>query len=299
MRPDTSSGYSRRRWGWLLLVAVLLAMVPGYVALDRWQRQLIFSVEADQRSWWREPPERTEVFDLPISNGEHVRAWYWPQERPDAPTVLYLHGARWNLNGSAFRFEQLGRQGFSVLAIDYRGFGDSSPRLPSLSSARADAQAAMRELARRQPRPERRFIYGHSLGGAIAVDLATSKDTPDFAGLIVEAGFTRIADMLQTQSWGDLPGLRWLITQPFDSLSRLPGLRQPLLVIHGTADRTVPHLMGDALYQAALLAPRPPSRVVKIDGASHSNASRSGLAYEEPLRQFVGQAIAWMVGEAP
>lgn len=74
------------------------------------------------------------------------------------------------------------RMGYSMLAIDYRGFGQSTPLLPSEQSASQDAAAALQELARRQPDPARRFIYGHSLGGAIAIDLAARPDLPPFAG---------------------------------------------------------------------------------------------------------------------
>jgi pimeloyl-ACP methyl ester carboxylesterase len=286
---------SLRVSGWILLVLVVAAtLATGYVMLDRWQRSMIFSVQTGVRTWWREPLTDTEILDLPLPGGEHVRAWYWQHDNSDAPTVLYLHGARWNLNGSAFRFEQLTRLGFSVLAIDYRGFGESSARLTSERSAREDAWLAMQELARRQPRAERRFIYGHSLGGAIAADLATRKDVPDFAGLILESTFTSIGDMIGLQEWGDIPGLRWLVTQPFDSRARLGKLTRPLLLFHGTGDRTVPHEMSDALYASASNVPRPPSKVIKIEGASHSGSGRAGASYADPVRQFV-QAAATMM----
>ena len=167
-----------------------------------------------------EPAAGTEVFDLDVGGGERVRAWYWQSPRADAPTVLYLHGARWNLNGAAFRIEGWTRMGYSVLAIDYRGFGASTPRLPSEATAQQDAVAGLRELARRQPDPSRRFIYGHSLGGAIAIDLASRPNQPPFAGLIVESSFTSIGAMLATMKWGKLPGASLLITQPFDSIER-------------------------------------------------------------------------------
>ena len=279
----------KRKWlVWLLLGVI--ALVAGYIALDRWQRDLIFSVQTGSRTWWREPLPNTEILDLPLDNGEHIRAWYWQHPDPQASTVLYLLGARWNLNGSAFRFEQLTRLGLSVLAIDYRGFGASSPRLPSEQSAREDAWLAMKELIRRQPHAERRFIYGHSLGGAIAIDLATRLDESQFAGLIAESTFTRIEDMLALQPWGDIPGLRWLITQSFDSESDVAQLTRPLLLIHGTADRTVPHEMSDVLYEAAALVPKPPSGLLKIEGASHSGSGRAGTVYSEPVQAFLKMA---------
>jgi len=279
-----------------LLVATVLAVAGavGCTQLDAWQRQAIFSPETDQR-WWREPPAGTEIYDLALDNGDKVRAWYWQAPRADAPTVLYLHGARWNLNGSAFRMDAWTRMGYSMLAIDYRGFGESTTLLPSQDTALQDASAALAELARRQPDPARRFLYGHSLGGAIAIDLAAQADRPAIAGLIVESSFTSVAAMLGTLRWGKLPGASLLVTQPFASVEKLATLTTPMLLMHGTADRVVPHTMSDELFAAARKVPSELKRLVKIDGASHSGAVRSGAVYEAAVQSFIrdaGQAYA-------
>lgn len=278
------------------LLAVLLLLLTlaaaGYVILDRWQRQTIFSVELGEHRWWRGPPSGTEVFDLTLPQGDKVRAWYIRHPDPDAPTVLYLHGSRWNLNGSVFRMERWVRMGHSLLAIDYRGFGDSTPRLPSQASVLADARAALQELARRQPDPARRFIYGHSLGGAVATQLAAQTDMPPVAGLILESTFTNIRDMIGTTQWSGVPGLGLLVTQPFDSVDALARIRLPVLLLHGTGDRVVPHTMSDALLAAASQAPERLRRLVKLEGASHSGASRSSPAYDDAIRAFAQDAAA-------
>ena len=270
--------------------ALAAAGAVGCTQLDAWQRQAIFSPETDQQRWWREPPAGTRAYDLPLANGDKVHAWYWQSPQPDAPTVLYLHGARWNLNGSAFRMEGWTRMGYSMLAIDYRGFGESTALLPSEDTALADAAAALAELARLQPDPARRFVYGHSLGGAIAIDLAARPDMQAFAGLIVESSFTSVAAMLGTLKWGKLPGASLLVTQPFASVEKIATLTTPMLFLHGTADRVVPHTMSDELFAAALKAPPGLKRLVKIDGASHSGAIRSGAAYETAVRGFIRDA---------
>jgi len=273
----------------LLLTFVALICVATYVTLDRWQRNRIFAVETTARTWWRAPPEGTEVFDLHHDNGDTVRAWYWQSPDARAPTVLYLHGARWNLNGSAFRMQGWADMGYSMLAIDYRGFGASSPRLPSEGSSTADARLALAELARRQPDPARRFVYGHSLGGAIAIGAVTSDDT-SVAGLIIEAGFTRIADMLVTQSWGWIPGLRWIVTQPFDAIGNIATWDRPMLLLHGTADHVVPPTMSDAIFAAAQRVPPDVKRLVKLQGVAHSNGVYSGPAYRDAIGRFIQDA---------
>lgn len=278
---------SRRLVGSAALIA---AGVVGCSELDSWQRHTIFNVESEQQRWWREPPQGTEVFDLPVADGEAVRAWYWKSPLPDAPTVLYLHGARWNLNGSAFRMEAWTKLGYSVMAIDYRGFGASSPRLPSEQSALQDASAALKELARRQPNPARRFVYGHSLGGAIAIDLVSQEKQPPVAGLIIESSFTSIASMMTQYKWGKVPGASWLVTQHFDSVTKLARLSMPLLLLHGTDDRVVPHTMSDELFAAAAKVPGDLKRLVKIDGGSHSGGARSGKVYDSAVTSFVRDA---------
>lgn len=277
----------RRALAFALLAATA---VVGCTQLDAWQREAIFSPAQGDQRWFSEPPAGTRVFDLPVAPGQHVRAWYWQSPDPAAPAVLYLHGARWNLNGSAFRMTSWTRLGYSVLAIDYRGFGDSTRMLPSEESAGQDAAEALRELARRQPDPARRFVYGHSLGGAIAIDLASRKDLPAFAGLIVESSFTSIAAMVQTLKWGWVPGASLLVTQPFDSLDKLADLTTPVLFLHGTGDRVVPHTMSDQLFAAAQRVAPSLKRLVKIDGASHSGAVRSGPVYDEAVESFVRDA---------
>jgi len=282
------------RWLTAGALAALSALgAVGCAQLDTWQRQKIFAVETEPRSWWGEPPMGTEVFDLHLDNGDTLRAWYWQAPRADAPTVLYLHGSRWNLNGSAFRFNAWTSMGYSMLAIDYRGFGASTALLPSERSVARDAQAALAELARRQPDPARRFVYGHSLGGAIAIDLLAQPQQADIAkvaGLIVESSFTSIADMLGTMRWGSLPGARWLVTQPFASIDKIAALSLPLLFIHGTADRVVPHTMSDTLYAAATQAPPGLKRLLKLEGGAHSNGVRAGEAYDATIAQFMRDA---------
>jgi len=280
------------------LVAALcfISAVVGYIALDIWQRHRIFAVEADPQRWWGEPPAGSEIYDLKHPNGETVRAWYWQAPDPAAPTVLYLHGSRWNLNGSAFRFNGWTRLGYSMLAIDYRGFGASSARLPSERSAREDARLALTELARRQPDAARRILYGHSLGGAIAIDLASQPGIPAFAGLIIESSFTSTADMLGALSWGRLPGARWLVTQHFASLDKIATLELPMLFLHGTADRVIPHAMSDALHAAARRAPPDLRRLVKLPGSSHSGGVRAGELYDASVARFITDASRYAAG---
>jgi hypothetical protein len=193
--------------------------------------------------------------------------------------LLYLHGARWNVEGSSPRIRRMQELGFSVLAIDYRGFGKSSPGLPSEEMAYEDARAAWDWLAAKYPR-RARYIFGHSLGGAVAIDLASKVD--DERGTIVEGTFTSIADVASSMKWGWLP-LGPLITQRFESVRKVARLGSPLLVVHGDSDRLIDSALGRKLYEAA----QGRKRFLLVAGGSHHSTMTVGLAgYREALAEM-------------
>jgi hypothetical protein len=275
----------------LLLVALALLAVAGCATFDTWQRRAIFQHEraaVDQRFVDAALPPGTEAFDLVLANGDTVHAWY-REASPLAPTVLFLHGARRNLYESQYRIDRLAGLGLNVLAIDYRGFGHSTPLLPSEETALQDAQAAFDELLRRQPDPRRRFVYGYSLGGALAIALAAEHD--GLAGVVVESSFTSITDLVRASRWGWVPFLGVAVTQEFDSLARIGRVNEPLLLVHGTADGVIPHTMSDELLAAATGVQAELKRVVKIEGANHRGAPFVDRAiFDNALLEFVGQA---------
>jgi alpha-beta hydrolase superfamily lysophospholipase len=264
------------------------AALSGCATLDEKQRAWIF--QPGDRSWggltsegledvWIEFPSRV--------SGQGARLhglWLAAADeatRPDAPVLLYLHGARWNVTGSTPRIRRMQELGFSVLAIDYRGFGRSSAGLPSEATAGEDARAAWDWLAARYPqRP--RYIFGHSLGGAIAIELATAVN--DERGTIVEGTFTSIPDVVSTMKWGWLP-IGGLITQRFESVKRVPSVGSPLLVVHGSDDSVVKPELGRQLYEAA----RGPKEFVLVPGGSHFNTNAVGqVQYREALHRLFG-----------
>lgn len=280
----------RRHWLGLSVLAILVMVVPrGCEFLEQRERELVFRVESQDAGWFRGMPDSLEELELRaegFGEDEHVHAWWWPHPRADAPAVLYLHGARWNLTGHLFRIEQLRDFGFSVLAIDYRGFGRSQGDVPSERSVYQDARLAWEYLTTLQPDPSRRVIYGHSLGGAVAVDLAAELareslgELPEAAGLIVESTFTSLADAAAVVIDTSLP-IHWLLTQRFDSAAKVDRIGIPLLVVHGSEDAYVPPRLGEALYQAA----DQPKQWLLVEGGSHNNSMR--LA-----RQRYAEAIA-------
>ena len=271
----------------LILAAVGLALLAGCAALDERQRAWIF--QPSDRSWGNSGAYAEGMQDVWIAfqskiTGEPVtlHGLWQAADRPateQAPVLLYLHGARWNVHGSSSRMRRMQELGFSVLAIDYRGFGKTSAELPSEDMAYEDARAAWDWLAAQYPnRP--RYIFGHSLGGAIAVELATQVN--DEAGTIVEGTFTSIPDVFGSLKWGWLP-LGPFITQRFEAADKVSKIGSPLLVVHGSDDALIKPELGRRLFEAA----REPKAFVMVEGGSHFNTNSLGQPeYRKALAQL-------------
>jgi alpha-beta hydrolase superfamily lysophospholipase len=271
---------------WLLAALSFFAVLAGCATLDEKQREWIFQPSAGQPAWVPSSAEGLQdvwIEHRSADSGNMLRlhALWMPQPRADAPVLLYLHGARRNVWGSHFRIRNMHELGFAVLALDYRGFGQSSAELPSEAGVVEDARAAWEWLAREQPqRP--RYIFGHSLGGAIAVQLAG--DVEDARGLIVEGTFTSIPDVFRSFKWGWLP-VGPLITQRFDSAQKITKVRVPILVVHGSEDSLIRPELGRALYERA----PGPKRFVLVEGGTHYSTNGIGQAlYRDALRDLFG-----------
>ncbi len=291
--PDNANFYTdyhsvllMKRWPLFAALLLLLgfAVLSGCSTLDERQRAWIF--QPSDRSWSGGIAAAEGMDDVwidfqPAAGGEPARLhglWH-PAEDAKSPILLYLHGARFNVTGSAPRMRRMQEMGFSVLGVDYRGFGKSTAALPSEESAYEDARAAWDWLAKKYPgRP--RYVFGHSLGGPIAIHLAS--EVGDESGTIVESTFTSIADVISTTKWGWVP-VSLLITQRFEAARKVGRIGSPLLVVHGGEDRLILPDLGRKLYEAAVL----PKLFVLVEGGSHHNTNSIGQAqYRQALAQL-------------
>jgi uncharacterized protein len=232
---------------------------------------------------------RYEEVWLPVSVGsgkvERVHGWWMKAKQPNAKVLLYLHGNGINIGANIAHANRFYQTGFSVLLIDYRGYGRSDGVFPSEKRVYQDATTAWNYLVQQQKIPPSQiFIYGHSLGGAIAIDLAVRH--PDTAGLIVESSFTSIRDMVSYRKGFGIFPIDLILTQRFESIKKLSQLKMPVLFLHGTADSTVPSFMSQKLYDAA----PEPKKLVLVPGAEHNNVGEVlGPTYMHWVKSFVKQ----------
>jgi uncharacterized protein len=204
------------------------------------------------------------------------------------PTLVFFHGNGGNLSHRAPLISRMRSElRASVFIFDYQGYGKSGGR-PSEVATAADARAAITYLRTRADVDASRLVYyGESLGGAIAIDLAT--DAPP-AALVIQSSFTSIADMTRLH----YPVLSFLLpfaTMRYDALSAISTLQVPLLVVHGGADTIVPPEHGRRLFEAA----NEPKRLLIVPDANHNDIFvRGGTAIWHDLRELLEE-----MGAAP
>lgn len=229
--------------------------------------------------------------DVWLQAGQH--GWWIPpvgqsanQSKLDLPVLLYLHGNGSNLGDLPHRLQQFNRWGYGVLAIDYRGYGQSTGPFPNEQRVYEDAASAWRYLTKQRGIPaERIVLYGRSIGGAIAIHLAMTQT--DVAGVILESTFTSMQAMVSHYLPLPILPVAQLLTQRFDSLAKVRSLCVPILFMHGTADRVVPAAMSQHLYEAARAEHK---TLIWIDNAGHSNLPTvGGERYNQAVRTFMAR----------
>jgi fermentation-respiration switch protein FrsA (DUF1100 family) len=196
-------------------------------------------------------------------DGVDLDAWFVPARQPSAlRTIMVFNGNAGNRAQRAKLAVLFAEYGYATLLVDYRGYG-GNPGLPSERGLERDARAARAYLASRGDVDMARIVYfGESLGAAVAIGLAVEYPP---AALILRSPFSSLS-ALGARHYPFLP-VRWLLRDRYPSIERIGGIRCPVLVIAGDADRIVPLEDSEALFDAA----REPKRLVVIDGADHND----------------------------
>lgn len=224
------------------------------------------------------PPEHGEDVFLTASDGIKIHGWY--VTNPEARvSLLVFHGNAGNLEDRREWIDGLRALPANVLMIDYRGYGRSDPRAPSEKTVYLDARAAYAWLAARQAGPI--VIYGESLGGAVAAQMATESKC---AGLILQSTFTTAGDMAGRIA--PYFPMRWLIRTSFDTLSHVRTLAVPKLILHARDDEVIPFSMGEQLCSAS----REPKTCHWFERGGHNGifVTMSGEYYGE-LSRFLAR----------
>ncbi len=226
-------------------------------------------------AWWIPSAANPDKF-IPIAN-EPINILKSPK------VMLYFCGVGRNMGDYNYlaRMQAFRQLGFSVLVADYRGYGRSTGSFPNETQVYEDAEAVWNHL-RQSVSADQIVIYGESLGGAIALNLAVKH--PDAKGLILQSSFTSMAEVTKQRGLFGLFPIDVLLTERFNSLEKIRSLKVPVLFLHGTQDSVVPVQMSQVLYQAA----PEPKQLFLIPGADHVKIYQSGNgSYLKAIKGFI------------
>lgn len=218
---------------------------------------------------------------LTSSRGEKINAWYFPGDSlpATAKTVLFCHGNAGNMSDRLETAQFLLDLGLKVMFFDYRGYGLSDGQ-PTEENVYADALTAYQWLRdTKHVPPGDIFIFGRSLGGAVAIELALQTES---AGLVVESAFSSAADMGKLL-YPFMP-VKLLIRYRFDSKTRIGRVNCPVLINHSPDDALIPYEMGRTLFE---LAPAD-KRFIDLTGGHNELGYYDNPLYINGLREFFG-----------
>ena len=283
---------------WRLFTAALVLLAVAYFSAGAylWARQAHF-IFRPERKIFSSPADHGIPYEdlyIPINEmnteDERIHAWLMPAAngriKPDdkgsGRFLIYLHGSALNIGANIDHAQRFRDMGLSVLLISYRGYGKSDGDFPNEGKVYADAETAWNYLVmQRRVDPGNIFIYGHSLGGAVAIHLAVKH--PDAGGLIVESSFTSIVDMANLKPAYRIFPLGLMVHQRFDSRKKVRQLKVPVIYLHGTQDALVPHWMTRSLFDFTASA----KQMKLIHGGGHNNSAVvGGVEYLRAVKNF-------------
>jgi hypothetical protein len=183
---------------------------------------------------------------LTVGGDKKIHGWFIPADSSDSKVVLFCHGNGGNISHRLETILFLRSLNTSILLFDYRGYGLSDGQ-PSEDNVYGDVRACYDWLVdEREFQPGGIIIFGRSLGGAVAIDLAAKVPC---AGLVVESSFTSAKDMAR-KMFPFLP-TSLIVRYKFDSIGKISSVAVPIVFIHSPQDEMIPFEMGEKLYERA------------------------------------------------
>lgn len=253
---------------WALLVAVL------YVT----QRSILFVPDVTRPDPTASRAPMMTPVHATTGDGLRLEGWWYPPP-PGRPTFLYFHGNAGNIGSRDEKARRMIERGYGVLLAGYRGYG-GNPGSPSETGLIEDGRTWLGRLEQLGVPARSAVLYGESLGSGVVVALAVERPA---AALVLEAPYTSIVDIAAEHYW--FVPVRRLIHDPFDTRSRLAGVKAPVLIIHGAEDLVVPVAHGEALFE---VAPEP-KRLVRLQDGGHTDLFDHGAL--DAVDAFVNEVV--------
>lgn len=271
MRKPTMIGNYLMKTGFLIVVLILVFLYFRYFE----RKNLYFPLRTIEAT-----PEALgldyEDVIITAEDGIQISGWFIPSGTPRA-TLIFCHGNGGNISHRLEKIKMFNDLSLDVLIFDYRGYGMSKGR-PSEKGIYLDAEAVYDYLINKKKiLPQKIIVYGESLGGAVAIDLAGKHE---LRGIIIEGTFTSVRDMAKRL----LPFIpTFIYASRFDSLEKIRNVKSPKLIFHSIDDEIIPFEMGEKLFHAA----SEPKEFVEIRGGHNEAFINSRDVFVKEIDEFV------------
>jgi hypothetical protein len=263
------------------IVIVAIAYTLILFVIVAFQRRLLFqTIPFRHREPRTTPNLELSHFFLTTADGEILDAVWLPSINAEAGVILYLHGNAANLRSRESRLKALAHLGFSILAIDWRGYGLSTGR-PSQEGLLLDAEAAYQWLVQRID-PSRLVVLAESIATAIGIKLATEHRV---RALVLEAPYFSAVDV--AQKYLPFIPVRALMSDPLRSDLWIRDIHTNLLIQHGKQDRLIPFSQAERLFE---IAPEP-KRMIGYPLGHHDDLPEKHNSYRD-LKEFITECFS-------
>ena len=256
-----------------IITTILIAYLSIVVALYLAQRSMIYFPDKHVAELPTLTDINVEVLTVTTEDDLNLRGWH-VQAKPNQPTIVFFHGNASRHEASLWKsLPFIESQGYGFLSIGYRGYGGNAGK-PSEQGFYADSRAFINALIKSGVAENDIILYGQSIGTGVAVQMAT--EYPNARAIILESPYTSLVDVAAAKYF--FVPVRLLLKDRFDSLSKIPDIKTPTLIIHGRNDRIIPFKYGQTLYDAA----NAPKKLIALDGVGHNDIPRDRV-YDEVI----------------
>lgn len=258
---------TKKRLLYLVLVIIISSYASACAYLYFFQRNILYLTDNKLAAPKDMGLENAEILSLETIDNLKITAWYIAPQA-DMPILVYFHGNAGTLNRRANKFKDFVNAGFGILAISYRGYGNSEGS-PTEEGIYNDARSAINYLIKQGVKASNIVLYGESLGTGVAVQMATENN---FKAVILEAPYTSI-EARAAEIYPYAP-IKFLLEDQFNSIGKINKINTPLLIFHSKDDKVIPIKHGLELFAIA----KDPKKIIVFENYGHSKFNTKELS---------------------
>lgn len=256
------------------ILIIFLSYVFFCILIFLFQKNLLFF----PFKWVFIIPKVDNLTEVYIKTEDDVKLNAWYLDNKSDKTIIFFHGNWGNIFFNRERIKIFNELKINAIMPDYRGYGRSEGEILSEKDLYLDANATYKYIINKWTKPENIIIWGQSLWGAVAIDLAQNKN---IKALVVESTFYSVDDMASSQ-FPYLP-VKLLLKFHFRNDEKIKNVHIPILVIHSINDEIINFSNSKKLFPLA----NESKIFLKTNGTHNGGFSDSYSMYLSTINEFL------------